>query len=64
MTLISKEVVSISTAIPVNVSYWCFIFKIKECCFICKPSGIYLVGVDTKYKNGSKLNQLKVGAVR
>jgi|688.fasta_scaffold57248_3 proliferating cell nuclear antigen PCNA len=29
--------------------------SLKECCFICKPSGIYLVGVDTKYKNGSKL---------
>jgi len=32
----------------------------KECCLICKPSGIYLIGVDTKYKNGSKLIYLNL----
>jgi proliferating cell nuclear antigen PCNA len=28
---------------------------IKESCFIIKPTGIYLVGMDTKNKNGTKL---------
>jgi len=29
--------------------------SLKECCFVCKPTGIYLTGTDTKYKTGSKL---------
>ena len=29
-------------------------FNFKECCFVCKPTGIYVSCMDTKVKNGTK----------